>query len=227
MEVKVLKGGKSMKKLFTVLLTMIFMLMPAAVFADSEVAPHSYKEAVANNKFVFVMIYPGSPEVKTEDGKVYTRTGLYKNDNSIEPLWTIEGYSHKVFISSDGNYAAKLGPWPRLGLGGSRDLNQLVVVFYDKGKLTKEYYIKDLVVDASKLQKSVSHFVFNKELSFNEEENIIRLETEDGSSYVFDMSTGEIVESQRGANVFKSIIYSAVLFAIIVVVATEIGKSYK
>ncbi len=216
-----------MKKIIIAFLAVIFMLIPNSALADSEVAPHSYKEVVGNNKFVFVMVYPGSPEVKTEDGKAYASTGLYKNDNTTEPLWTLDGYSHKVFISSDGNYAAKLGPWPKLRPGGSRDLNQLVVAFYDKGKLTNEYYIKDLVVDAGKLQKSVSHFMFNKKLNFDEAKNIIKLETEDGSSYVFDMSTGEIIEAHRGANIFMTIIYCVVLVAIIGIVVNEIRKNHK
>jgi hypothetical protein len=214
-----------MKKLFISLLTIIFMLMPAVALADSEAAPHSYKELVPSNEFVFVMIYPNSEEVKTEDGKVYTKTGLYNNDNSIVPLWTIEGYSHKVYISLDGNYAAKLGPWPRLTESKNRDLNQLVVAFYDRGKLTREYYIKDLVVDANKLQRSVSHFQFNKELNFNEAQDMLELETYDGSKYVFDMKTGEIASADRGVNIFMSILYCVVLLAISVTVVNTIRKN--
>jgi hypothetical protein len=214
-----------MKKVFISLLTIIFMLIPRAASADSEVAPHSYKELASNNKFVFVMIYPNSEEVKTEDGKIYTKTGLYKNDNSIEPLWTIEGYSHKVYISSDGNYAAKLGPWPRLTEFNNRDLNQLVVTFYDRGKLTHEYYIKNLVVDASKLQKSVSHFEFSKELNFDDEQNILELETYDGSKYVFDMKTGEIASADREVNIFMTILYCVVLLAISLTVVNTIMKN--
>jgi hypothetical protein len=214
-----------MKKVFISILTIIFMLMPRVASADSEVAPYSYKELASNNKFVFVMIYPNSEEVKTEDGKIYTKTGLYKNDNSIEPLWTIEGYSHKVYISSDGNYAAKLGPWPRLTEFNNRDLNQLVVAFYDRGKLTHEYYIKDLVVDESKLQKSVSHFEFNKELNFDDAQNILKLETYDGSKYVFDMKTGEIASANRGVNIFITILYCVVLLAISLTAVNTIMKN--
>lgn len=214
-----------MKKVFISLLTMIFMLMPRVASADSEVAPHSYKELASNNKFVFIMIYPNSEEVKTEDGKIYTKTGLYKNDNSIEPLWTIEGYSHKVYISPDGNYAAKLGPWPRLTEFNNRDLNQLVVAFYDRGKLTREYYIKDLVVDENKLPRSVSHFQFNKELNFDEAQNILELETYDGSKYMFDMKTGGIASADRGVNIFMTILYCVVLLAISLTVVNTIMKN--
>lgn len=217
-----------LKKIIPLLLGFIIILLTGGkVFADSEVAPYSYKQITQDGKYVFVMLTSDKNEIKTNDGKTYMYSGLYENNNSTDPLWTVDWYSYKVYISQDGEHAAKLGPWPRLGDDRKLDLNQLAVAFYDKGNLLEEYYIKDLVIDTGRLPVSVSHFQFSKEMNFDYSTNELTFLTYDGSEYVFDISTGQITNGTiRGTeSKILTVVYIILLVFIVGGVTSKIVKT--
>src|SRR5688500_3455468 len=101
----------------------IFLLAVVAVLgfegsarADKKGPPQTRKEVTADGKFVFVMLAPQTLEDElkshgTEDAKnavtairnVYKKSGLYKNDGSAEPLWTVDWYA-PVTVLSDGEH---------------------------------------------------------------------------------------------------------------------------
>src|SRR6516162_11460738 len=72
--------------------------------ADKPATPATRTEIIANGKFLFVMLCPLALE--TEQGKAirakYPESGLYKNDGSKEPFWTVDWYREKVTVASDG-----------------------------------------------------------------------------------------------------------------------------
>src|SRR5262245_52042389 len=106
----------------------VFVLAVAAVLgfegqsrADKKGPPQSHKEVTAGGKYVFVMLAPQpvEDEIKsygTEDAKntviamrnVYKKSGLYKNDGSAEPLWTVDWYGAATVLS-DGVHLIRWG----------------------------------------------------------------------------------------------------------------------
>src|SRR4051794_23522704 len=96
-----------------------------SVFADTVAPPCTYKISSENGKFVFVMLAPdervdcGTSDAneKIEAKKIRTQfpmSGLYNNE-SITPLWTVDWYSHKVYLSSSGQNLVRTGPWASKG----------------------------------------------------------------------------------------------------------------
>src|SRR2546428_329551 len=118
--------------------------------ADSPAPPRSYKKVAAGGKYVFVMIAPGTVEEdvwrwneETAAGirkirRVYPRSGLYRNDGSTEPLWTVDWYAHGVEVASDGVHLIRHGPW-------ASSTDQEAISFFANGKLLRTYLIRELV----------------------------------------------------------------------------------
>ena len=83
-------------------------------------------------------------------GAGYTASGLYLSGDSTTPLWTVQWCAQAVHLSRDGRYLARMGPW-------ASSASDLAIAFYDRGRLLKEYAVKDLVADTESLPRSVSH----------------------------------------------------------------------
>ena len=120
----------------------------------------------------------------------YTKSGLYRNDGSTTPLWSVQWYAFTVHLSDNGQHLVRMGPWAS---GGS----SLAVAFYDRGKLTKSYSVDDLVADIDHLPHSISHFMWRKEVIFDEQANRLTITTLNDERYVFDTAIGEIIESHH------------------------------
>ena len=92
-----------------------FASIPNAL-ATSPCPAYSYKKHSPDGRYVFIMIPPipiaqdlesWNEETKTgiaEIRKRYVRSGLYLNDDSVDPLWTVDWYSFGVEVTSDGMY---------------------------------------------------------------------------------------------------------------------------
>ena len=159
----------------------------AQAFADTPMPPRDFKIVTENQEYVFVMLAPeGGATHDPEIRKAYKQSGLYKNDGSTTPLWTVYWYAFLVFPSSDGEHLVRMGPW-------ASSINQLALSFYRKGKEIKKYRIKDLVHDESKLSRTVSHFFWRSELKYDDKNAVLFLKTRDNQAYRFSVKTGEIL----------------------------------
>jgi hypothetical protein len=205
----------------------------SSAFADSPVPPRSFKEITADGKYVFVMIAPGPVEQEAswlnkeraaairEIRRVYFRSGLYPNDGSAEPLWTVDWYARRVELASDGIHLIRHGRWPSVPpdpplsgipiigrwlsglihrnapLGSA--LDQEALSFFANGQLLHTYRIGELVDAPDLLRRTVSHFDWEDEGRFDENRLEYMLTTLDGNRFVFDLRTGGIVtQSRRG-----------------------------
>jgi HEAT repeats len=163
--------------------------------ADSAAPPSDYFRESPDGKLVMVLL-PTSrfarqdPELR----KKYPRSGLYLKENPLEPLWTVDWYAHDVYVSSDGHHLVRMGPWP-----SSSD--ELAVAFYEDGKLFRQYRIDQLVADPLSLPHSVSHFEWKRDVSFDDAKGQLRITTHLDEKYVFDVSTGLIVEGREATPV--------------------------
>jgi len=165
----------------------ILGLIVSPAVADSPARPSSYQRVVgADDEFVFVML--ADEMLAGSQGQIYTRSGLYRNDGSVIPLWTVSGYSFNVDVSDDGRYLVRYGPW-------ASGLSQLAVSFHDRGRPVRAYSINDLITDAEQLQYTVSHFFWESGKEFDGRRHLLKMGTLSGDTYLFDITTGIIIAS--------------------------------
>lgn len=171
----------------------LLVALPSGAMADSPAPPRDYTQTTEDGRYVFVMLAPEDRlnRAKTDDavrGK-YPRSGLYLNDGSITPLWTVDWYAFSVDVSSDGQHLARWGPWPTRG-----NYNELALAFYENGQEMQSYSVEDLVARPETLPESVSHYTWSKEHSFDDRVDKVFLQTLTEERYVFDIKSGELVD---------------------------------
>jgi hypothetical protein len=171
------------------------------VSADSEtdLMNYSYKKEVGNGQYVFIMLaVKGAPLLEPDQppvspsGTVYPASGLYRNNGSVAPLWTVDWYDHEedIYVFADGQHLIRRGPW-------ASNMSDLALAFYENGKLLQSYSIADLVEDESRLPHSVSHFKWAADISFNDSRNQLIVETYDGQRYVFEVKPGRVSKQKQ------------------------------
>lgn len=143
-----------------------------------------------------VLFYSSSiwtPEEWTsESGVTYASPGLYKDDGSNVPEWTVDWYedSSRHFIVNNGRNLIRL----------RRTTNEsgIALAFYDRGVLTKKYKVKDLIRDVDNI-KSTDYCAdggWMKNRKVDNNNNTIMIETLNNEKYVFNTISGEILESK-------------------------------
>lgn len=189
--------------IISILLLFSILCCCKAVKADEEALPSSYTQVTADGKYIFVMHAPANILAGFEAGKnmalrlKYPKSGLYKNDGSKEPLWTVDWYSSEVYLSLNGKHLIRMGPWPRSWKNKlsteEKALQQPAVGFYENGKLLKGYSIRDLIKNPDILPRSVSHFQWAKDILFDDSKGELKIATYDNQQLVFDTKSGSIV----------------------------------
>ena len=170
------------------------------IFADSPVQPYSYRIISEDKKFVFVMLTLNEKsdeslnskekrEVAQGIRKKYRKSGLYFNNDSANPLWTVNWYANKVALSLDGRYLVRYGAW-----GAKR--SDEAFTFFENGKKLRKYKIDQLVKTFDSLRYSVSHCEWECESELDTEKNVFEAITYDKIKYTFDLTTGEILTSE-------------------------------
>jgi len=152
---------------------------------DTEISMKQYWDAI-QEKFSLRTKYPCS--------------GLYKNDGSTTPIWTVNWYGF-VYLFSDGEHLIRRGPWNRSWEPG-RDsyLDGLAVAFYKNGYEVTKYSVGDLVKDTDAIRFSVSHYQWKEEERFDIETGLLFIKTLDHQEYTFDIR--EMAESVKGRHTY-------------------------
>ena len=157
--------------------------------------------------FIFVMISPDAePNVAAWGNSEYTVNGLYRNDGSTEPLWTVDWFALGVVVASDGSHLIRLGPWASgyfpsaftdaglPSIGGWYD--QEAFTFFSDGIEIRSYRIDELVRDPESLPAIVPYFFSILAGSqLDDGSGTWSIVTLRGEYYKFDVSTGEILSS--------------------------------
>ncbi|HKZ55002.1 MAG TPA: hypothetical protein VJ123_05955 [Anaerolineales bacterium] len=182
------------RRLFTplVLSVLCVLLVPASisVFADWPRIPYDYTQLAPGGRFVFVMLTPEEERQVPSIRSQYPEAGMYRNDGSATPLWTVDWYSFKVDLTSDGVYLVRWGPWPGWG-----EFGELALAFYRNGHKLKSYKVRDLVAIPELLPRSASHYQWLKSALFNDAARVVKVETYNGETYAFDVTTGAVILS--------------------------------
>lgn len=97
-----------------------FWMATSGVAAEVGPPPRDYAVPSPDGRYLFVMLEPREfkLEEKDEEKSVphtetlrekYLSSGLYHNDGSKTPLWTVDWYANKVFVLSDGRRLIRFG----------------------------------------------------------------------------------------------------------------------
>lgn len=218
------------------------LAVPAA-WADQEGGILPYQIESADRRFVFVMAKRCWPRQQGADEPIgpYTQSGLYKNDGSTTPLWTVD-WCGRVLLPSDGIHVIRSGPWA--SWGGDEAFS-----FYSRGRLLRTYRVGDLVDWPELLPHSVSHFEWLRSLNpegreevyplvfprYSEDETSqaitarrhaerIVVRTLHGDSYVFALGTGEIVSRRRPLRTTVRALVAASVLAYVACVVMASGR---
>jgi tetratricopeptide (TPR) repeat protein len=199
------------------LLLCLILLLTLPVKADTEGIAGPYTIETADKKYVFVMLLPQRTYV-TEALKRYPQSGMYLNDGSTTPLWTVDWYANRVRPLSDGVHLIRYGDWAR----ASGSYTEEALTFFASGEELKSYPIGELVYFPQLLPHTFSHYEWQESLSapeaggsypvklwgedtfpYPEFDNIdeatlrLKLATRQKDIYVFDLTTGEIISAHR------------------------------
>jgi hypothetical protein len=177
---------------------LILLFISIYTNADKSPAPYVKLTASDNGKFYF-LLHPAKREWQSGEYKVISDAfGMAFRvlpDGSGEKMWETSGwYAFRVYLSHDGKYLARVTTSP---FGSAPDNNDSVVAFYENGKLLREYSSKELVKDAEKIERSVSHYYWtsnNRDLPKIDYADVLQIETIENRLYSFDMKTGDILK---------------------------------
>jgi hypothetical protein len=214
--------ARNMRNVVKFCFLLSIMLTPLLTFADTEAMPRSYVSPSANNKFLFVMI--ASIEIQQDgldygdEGKKeaqrirakYPSSGMYLNDGSTNPLWTVDWYSNSVMVASDGNHIIRLGPW-------ATSLSDEAFTIFEQNNVVRSYKIGELVATDLLLPHSVSHFEWEEAMSLNNYNHTLFVSTLSKERYIFDFFTGETISSEKPVRMWFAISGVTILFLIIFV----------
>jgi len=175
------------------------LLTASAVYADTEVEPYPWAVASSSGQYLFKMV-PAKWHFDKKEKFVVDRDSygvaysLDENGKFVE-MWRVKGwFAWRVFLSEDGRYLVRMGPWAN----DQENHTDLAVAFYDKGKLLKQYEVRELLKDASKVRESVSHYDWAPAAQTQPnglDGDMFHLVMRDQSAYSFDVTTGEIAEA--------------------------------
>jgi len=182
------------------LLVALILLTSSTAIGDSPLPEYSNRKESPNGKFLFVMIsaYPAESDGKgyieplfSEIKKIrstYPISGLYRNDGSTVPLWTVDWFAHQVEPLSDGIHIVRRGPWASSSLSEA-------VSFFAEDELTRTYTVADLVGDPEGMPHSVSHFRWRSYEWLNDSSKTYTIITKHNEYHLFNVTKGEIIIS--------------------------------
>jgi hypothetical protein len=206
---------------FCILLSV--MLTPLLAYGDTVALPYSYASPSSDGTFVFVMVAPIEAErdglyMRDEDRQEsqrvrakYPSSGMYWNDGSITPLWTVDWYAYSVLVASDSVHLVRRGPW-------AETLSDEAITFFANGKELRSYKVGDLVDTQYLLPQTVSHFMWVDNMKLDDGKLTLSVATLSKEKYVFDYTTGKIISASRPIRAIVVAILAALIFIAFLIV---------
>lgn len=197
--------------LFRTLVAIGLLMAVTSLQADSEAGPISWIATSEWGNAMFKMVAPKWGKKGDDHVVVREPFGVaYEIDEEgeLKELWRTQGWhSPELFLSDEGRYLVRMGPWAR----DQENHTDLAVAFYDRGVLLKEYRVCDLLKDADKAEDSVSHYMWRPEeqseaTGFKREGGALlptdkeppltfHLVMIDKTAYRFDVATGKVLST--------------------------------
>ena len=198
------RGGLKISTI--VLLNITFFVN--VVSADTVMPPISYSKMTSDGNFIFVMLISEQEasyrryvdELRT----IYPESGLYPNDNSLIPLWTVKWHARSVEPLSDGIHLIRRGPW-------ATSSDSEAIAFFSNGVLLKSYSVSDLVSFPWLMPRTASHFRWRLSEHLIEDKKQYEILTKHYEHYLFDVTTGEIISQFRVPRLILACVASTLL----------------
>ena len=192
-----------MKKTIFLIVVLSFFLLSLKVSALT-VGPHSPIRIELENgdKILNLTSWAYYADAPPELRNEYLPSGLYYNTAPPEIIYLVYSNSYfreeNIYISNDGMYFVDFiisfywGPkseTPIPPLPG----RIFALDFYANGNLIRRYDVLELVEDYSELRQTSTRVFWKQQHNFDAENNILSVMTVDDITYMFDITTGEIM----------------------------------
>lgn len=138
-----------------------------------------------------------SRPLPSKTGQPYPASGLYLNDGSSIPLWTINFYEERkgIFLTADGAYMARTG--------NMANVKEKSIHFYEAGQLKRSYSVEELIPSIEQIVNSLGGRFFpvssssrrrwTSNIFLDSKKKTLRIHFVTGNKFVFDLTTGAIV----------------------------------
>lgn len=176
-------------------------------FADTPATPVPWIITSYYRDCLFKMV-PG--KYRIEDGQhiidreAFGVTYSITRDGAFTELWRTEGwYAFEGFIHNDGQHFVRIGPWAT----DKMNHTDLAIAFYTRGKLMKQYQVKELIKRPDSLVHSVSHYSWRPEKQTKPNgfyDKTFHLTMIDQTTYSFDITNGKILATGIDADARSS-----------------------
>lgn len=159
--------------------------------------------ASENGQFLFKMV-AFKLDVRTqkeiEPTKPYGVAYEINTEGEFSEIWRVEGWhASEGYLADDGQHFVRIGTWPK----DQENHTDLLIAFYHRGKLLKEYQVKDLIKKPETLEDSVSHYQWRPRIQTKPNglvgDNAFHLVLIDKTTYRFDITSGNILETGADA----------------------------
>lgn len=195
-------------------LIFIGSILPAPLYPSF---PHDFSINLPNDELVFVMLVPDhiadeSSLFSNTDASIrnrYPSSGLYTIESPPELLWDADWYSYDddIQMTSNGKYLVRLSVDPEVD-------NNRGITFYENGEQINRYPISNLTMP-SLVGDNTN---WRPSLEISEDERIASLSNQNGSTFEFDVQTGELESGNwlRARNMTFSAVWLVVVLSIFV-----------
>jgi len=176
-----------MKKMLAIVVLLMLLLAGTIAAQASWIAPTPFSVYSQDGRRVF-QFEPNSWEDLAPDEQMTATISLYEDD---EVIYVVDDFRFLAFESSFVfsdclNYFAFFYP----------DTFTYALAFYENGQLIRRYRVDELMRRMPRFSTSVGHFWENHDArTFDPEINLLTVTTVDRQTHVFDITTGELVET--------------------------------
>jgi len=176
--------------------SLVLLILTAWARADSPIPPYTRATTSGGGTAVFVMVPKlenGYFRPDQSSGTMY----LVGDDGSLTKQWSVSGwFSHDVFLTNDGAYLVRFGPW---NLGAHPRKEDLALSFYKAGKLLRSYSTAEMVSDPKAVRVTTGHYEWRSDEAPYIDRNEFWLTTIEGRFFVFDLESGAITTIREPA----------------------------
>jgi len=193
-----------MKRIFGTVLTFCFILLLTGTFASADdfILPGPFYVVSVDGSRVFHVTPEASRwQAETADWADFPPTGLYYNTYPLTPIYLVENlgsivWEQDLFFSQNMQHFA----WVPItnALDHRFDASDTTaLVFYANGTIQKTYMVSDLVgdLDAVRWTNTTAQWRNLAVTIFDMENNRLTIETIDHEIFVFDITTGEVINT--------------------------------
>lgn len=199
----------------------LLLVVSSSLSADSPAPPESFTKLSPDRKHILVILAPKPYDVSNSLSKKYPISGLYVNDSSVKPLWSLPSdfCCSRVDILSNAKNLISWNAWP----ADNGTFDQTVAWFFENGREIRNYKIRQLVDNPEHLRHSVSHYRWIDRTEVDDRLNRITLRTLNGQIIVFDGTTGEVISRARTSRYYRSFVTcEVILFLFLVGIVTTV-----